>query len=140
MKDVVKVGEELCLHFVVQPTDVASFPNQMVHSVYSTFALARDVEWTTRQFVLRMKDAHEEGIGTLLQIRHVAPAFVGETVSIKGRVEKWEGSELICSFEAHVGTRLIASGMTGQKVLPQNELNNHFARVRSGASDKDLSR
>ena len=51
------------------------FSGKVVHPVCATFALARDIEWTTRQFVLQMRDDDEEGIGTMLTIDHRSPAL-----------------------------------------------------------------
>ena len=68
----------------VRPQDVAAFHDQVVHPVCSTFSLAREAEWTTRQFVLDMRDDDEEGVGTFLNIEHKAPAFIGEEILFRG--------------------------------------------------------
>jgi predicted thioesterase len=110
----------------VKPQDVASFHGVVVHNVYATFALARDAEWTTRQFVLEMKDDDEEGIGTHLSIKHRGPAFVGEEITFTGRFLRLTAGELICSFEASVGDRMIATGETGQKILKLEKIKSLF--------------
>ena len=107
---------------VVKPVDVAAFHGNVVHEVCSTFTLAREAEWTTRQFVLDMRDADEEGIGTFITVNHKAPAFVGEEILIAGKVEELNGNELICTFEAKVGERLVADGKTGQKIFKKEKL------------------
>jgi predicted thioesterase len=98
----------------------------VVHNVCSTFALARDIEWTTRQFVLEMKDADEEGIGTYLEIEHREPALVGEEITFRGKFESLTGNEIKCSFEAFVGLRLIARGRTKQKILTSDKIKSIF--------------
>ena len=128
MKSVFKKGDRKKFSKIVVSDDVAAFHGQTVHDVCSTFALARDVEWTTRQFVLEMKDDDEEGIGTFLTIQHTSPAFIGEEVVISGTVDELKGHELICSFEAKVGDRLIASGQTGQKILKKEKINSLFKK------------
>lgn len=117
MKRIFNTGDIREYTTTVKPEDVAQFQGTVVHPLYATFALARDIEWTTRQFVLEMKDDDEEGIGTYLEIRHLGPAFVGDTVTIRGRFESFADAELVCTFEAFAGERLIASGKTGQKIL-----------------------
>ena len=62
---------------------MAAFGGEVVHEVYATFALARDAEWTTRQFVLDMRDDDEEGIGTFLSIEHKSPALWGRRLIIQ---------------------------------------------------------
>ncbi|HEY9489545.1 MAG TPA: hypothetical protein VIQ51_14480 [Chryseosolibacter sp.] len=126
MKPIYKAGDLKEYRHVVKPQDVASFNGAVVHEVCSTFALARDVEWTTRQFVLDIIEEGEEGVGTFLQIRHEGPAFVGEEIIFTGIFDTLEGTELICSFEARVGTRRIASGKTGQKILTLEKIKSIF--------------
>src|SRR4051812_13627508 len=103
MKNLFHPGDEKKLSFVIKESDTPDFPTGTVHHVYSTFALARDAEWTTRQFVLEMRDEDEEGIGTRVAVNHHAPALVGETVIITGRVKKINHHEIICEFEASTG-------------------------------------
>ena len=128
MKKNVRPGDVQHYRRTVLPEDVASFHGTIIHPVCATFALARDVEWTSRLFVLQMCDADEEGIGTMLAVHHNRPAFVGEEVSYTARVESCEDNELICSFTAAVGSRLVATGTTGQKVIKRETLQSMFSR------------
>lgn len=122
MKQIFEAGDIKEFKTIVKPQDVASFEGTVVHDVCSTFALARDVEWTTRQFVLDLKEEDEEGIGTYLHIIHKSPAFVGEEITFRGKFENLTGNELKCSFEAFVGARIIATGATGQKILKHEKI------------------
>lgn len=126
MKQVFKAGDIKEYKTIVTHEDVARFHGSVVHPVCATFALARDIEWTTRQFVLEMKDDDEEGIGTYLQVRHLGPAFVGEEITIRGTYEHLTDRELLCSFEARVGNRIIATGKTGQKILKLDKIKSIF--------------
>ena len=126
MKAIFKAGDKKEYKRVVLANDVAAFHGETVHPVCSTFSLARDIEWTTRQFVLEMRDDDEEGIGTFLTIEHKSPAFVGEEIFFIGEIEQINGHELICSYQARVGTRLIAVGKTGQKILKREKISKLF--------------
>jgi fluoroacetyl-CoA thioesterase len=126
MKTTFAIGDKKKYTKTVQAGDVASFNGEVVHPVCSTFVLAREVEWTTRQFVLEMKDEDEEGVGTHLTIEHKAPAFIGEEILFTGKIEQINGHELICSFEASVGSRVIAVGKTGQKIMKKEKINKLF--------------
>jgi fluoroacetyl-CoA thioesterase len=128
MKSVFRIGDKKEYRKIVAAEDVAAFQGEIVHNVCSTFALARDVEWTTRQFVLEMKDDDEEGVGTFLTIQHRSPAFVGEQIEFFGTVDELNGHELICLFEAKVGNRLIATGKTGQKILKKEKIKSLFEK------------
>ncbi len=128
MKNIFSIGDKKEYKHIVQQTDVASFHGEVVHDVYATFALARDAEWTTRQFVLDMRDDDEEGIGTFLSIEHKSPAFVGEEIKYSAEVHQINGHELICLYEAKVGARIIATGKTGQKILKKDKINKLFSK------------
>lgn len=126
MKMPFESGHQKEYRHLVKEDEVASFHGTTVHPVYATFALARDVEWTTRQFVLEMCDPDEEGVGTFLSINHKSPAFVGEEIIFTARIEAWDGRELICTYEARVNERLIAEGKTGQKILKKDKIKKLF--------------
>lgn len=128
MKQIFKPGDRKQTTYCVTQADVAAFGGEVVHPVCSTFALGREAEWAGRQFVLDMREPHEEGIGTQLVIDHKAPAFVGEEIVVTATVEKIENHEIICSFEASVNGRIIATGKTGQKILSREKINRLFTR------------
>jgi fluoroacetyl-CoA thioesterase len=106
----------------VEPADLAHFGGVLVHAVCSTFALAQAVEWASRLFVLDLKEADEEGVGTWLTINHKRPAFPGETILITATLLSIEANQVHCSFVARVGKRLVATGETGQKILKKEKL------------------
>jgi fluoroacetyl-CoA thioesterase len=126
MKTTVKPGDRREYRRIVQSGDIASFHGKEVHPVCSTFSLARDIEWTTRLFVLDMIGPDEEGIGTFLTIEHKNPAFVGEEIMYTGWVDQLNGNELTCFYEARVGERLVAVGKTGQKIISRAKINDIF--------------
>ncbi len=123
-------GDKKQYYKKVKQDDVAAFDSGEVHPVYSTFALARDVEWAGRLFVLEMKEGDEEGIGTSLSIEHRAPAFVGEEVSIESSVLSINKNEIICKYEVYVGDRLVARGTQGQKILKKAVLEEKFDQLK----------
>ena len=132
MKGVFKTGDKKDFRKVVMKADTATFESGKVHPVYSTFALARDAEWTCRLFVLEIKEADEEGIGTFITVDHHSPALINEIVNFEAVVESIKGNEIICSYQAMVAERLIASGRQGQKVLKKTKINELFEKLRHG--------
>jgi fluoroacetyl-CoA thioesterase len=128
MKNIFKTGDQKFFERKVGESDCAIFNGELLHRVCSTFALARDFEWSSRLFFLEMKDDDEEGVGTMLSIDHKNPAFVGEEVSFTATVDKVEKNELICTIEAKVGNRIIAVGKTGQKMLKKEKLMELFRK------------
>jgi predicted thioesterase len=131
MKNIFKPGDVKEYLHVVEQADTASFAGSLVHPVYATFALARDAEWACRQFVLDMKDDDEEGIGTFVHVNHISPALVGEDVQFIAVLGAINGNEIICSYKAYVGFRLIAEGTTGQKILKKSKIQEIFKRMQN---------
>jgi fluoroacetyl-CoA thioesterase len=130
LKHIFKTGDTKQYKKIVQPNETAHFESGEVHPVYSTFALARDAEWACRLFVLEMKESHEEGIGTMVSVMHHSPALTGQEVVITATIKSLERHEIICSYEARVGERLIATGESGQKILTKEKVERLFADLK----------
>jgi fluoroacetyl-CoA thioesterase len=128
MKLIFKPGDRKNYKKVVTETDLAAFHGEVLHSVCSTFSLARDFEWSSRLFFIEMKEKDEEGVGTFLSIDHKSPAFIGEEVSFTATVVKIENNELTCMVEARTADRLVAVGTTGQKMLKKDKLKQLFTK------------
>ncbi len=128
--DLFEVGSTKTFTKLVSNEDCASFESGNVHPVYATFALGRDAEWACRLFVLEMKEAHEEGIGTFLTINHKSPALVGSTVLFTATVKSIIKNEIICTYKAQVGDRIIAEGEQGQKIIAKQKLDALFDSLK----------
>jgi len=126
MKNPFQLGAIKVFRHLVTVADIARFESGEVHAVYATFALARDAEWSGRLFVMDMKEAGEEGIGTAISVNHHAPALVGEEVVFTATLLTVERNEVKNRFEAWVGERLIASGEQTQKILSKEKLQRLF--------------
>lgn len=133
MKQLFKPGDKKIWQKEVQQTDVAAFDGKQVHPVCSTFALGREMEWASRLFVLEMREEDEEGIGTLLEVQHLSPALVGETLMIEATVDQLQEHELLCNIKVMVKDRLVATGRTGQKVLKKKTIDKIFKRLEEQA-------
>lgn len=129
MKNPFSKGDTKVHTYQVTSQDFATFQSGTVHKVCSTFVLGREMEWSSRLFVLEMIEADEEGVGTELQIKHCGPAFEGETLIVTATVERLTGNELLCKVRVTVDDRLIATGITGQKILSREKLNQIFTRL-----------
>lgn len=130
MKNIFKEGDVKLHKIRVEEKDVAAFGGEQVHPVCSTFALAREMEWSSRLFVLEMKEEDEEGIGTSLSIDHRSPALLGEELQIEARISSLQKNEILCTITVQVHGRLIAVGTTGQKVLKKEKLDKIFENLR----------
>lgn len=116
--------------YTVQPEDVASFNGKVVHEVLSTFVLTREAEWAGRLVLLPLLREGEEGIGTSVQITHLGPAFVGETIELVATPISITDGELIVAIKVMANKRPVATGTTGQKILPKSVIQKLFAKAR----------
>lgn len=130
MRDIFKIGDIKVYITTIKAEDTATFNGREVHPVCATFALARDIEWSSRLFVLEMKEDDEEGIGTMLTIEHKSPARVAEQLEITATVSELNGHELICDYVAKVGERLVAIGQTGQKILKKEKVEQLYSGIK----------
>lgn len=132
MKLLFKQGDTIQFTKVVSIDEIASFESGTVHDVYSTFALARDAEWSGRLFVLEMKEEGEEGIGTSITVEHKSPAFVGQELTFIATFEEInDRHEIITSYQVFCGQRLVAEGMQGQRILKKEKIDAIFASLRN---------
>jgi fluoroacetyl-CoA thioesterase len=128
MKEIFKIGDRKIYTRTVTDADIAAFHGKVVHPVCSTFALARDMEWSSRLFVLEMKEEDEEGVGTFIHIEHQSPAFVNDELKFIATLVSVNTNEIVCDIEVLAGDRTIASGKTGQKILKKERLAKLFSR------------
>ena len=126
MKNPFPIGHTLLYTHTVTEADTARFAAGEVHPVYATFALARDAEWSGRLFVLAMKEAGEEGIGTALTIEHLSPAGIGTEVRFEAVLTAVAGNEVSTSFTAFAGERILATGTQKQKIVSETKLQRLF--------------
>jgi predicted thioesterase len=129
VKNIFKQGDKKLFEHIVQQSDIASFKTETVHPVYATFAIARDAEWSSRLFVIEMKEENEEGIGTFVHVEHLSPAFVGDKIIFEATIIEVFKNSVECSFTATCSGRLIAKGKTGQKILPKSSIENIFKNL-----------
>ncbi|MGB1038707.1 MAG: thioesterase family protein [Bacteroidia bacterium] len=132
MKQLFRHGDTKEFYKTVGKKDAATFNGVMVHPYYSTYAVARDAEWTSRQFVLDMKEYDEEGIGTYVNVEHKSPAPIGAEVRFIATIKSVHNNEVHCTITARVGNRLIANIETGQKILDADELESLKRVSKSG--------
>lgn len=123
------IGDTQAFIHLVTEVDTARFDSGEVHPVYSTFALARDAEWSGRLFVLEMKEADEEGIGTGITVMHRSPALIGEEILFTATLIEVNKNEVITEYTAKVGERLIAEGKQWQKILKKEKISKLFSSL-----------
>jgi len=137
MRLIFKAGDRKSYTHRVTESDLPAFAGdprsanqKALHPVYSSYALARDAEWTCRLFVLEMLEEDEEGIGTAITLEHLSPALKGSEVCFEAVLESIEGNRIRCRFTAHVNERLIARGTQEQAIVKKERLERLFQSLK----------
>lgn len=117
MKNPFKKGDTKTFERKVTVEHIAKFDTGTVHQLYATFAIAQDMEWVCRLFVLEMLEEGEEGIGTQLSIEHISPCLLGEVATHIATLEYVENNTVFCSVTVQSGERIIAKGTQTQKII-----------------------
>ncbi len=100
-----------------------------IHPVYATYWIARHMEEAGRKVILPFLEEDDEGLGTAVEVKHLASALPGMRVEVIAKHVGTEGRKIVCECTAtsELGD-LIATGSTEQVVLPA-------AKVQSGFDD-----
>jgi fluoroacetyl-CoA thioesterase len=101
----------------VTEADVAAFADGVVHHVYGTAAMVRDMEYAARLVLLDLLEAGEEGVGAEVWCRHLEPVAVGATVELLATAVEQADRRLVCQVEAWRGDRLAGEGRVVQVVV-----------------------
>ena len=102
-----------------------------VHPVYATYWLAKHMEEAGRKVILPFLEAEDEGIGSAVAVRHLAPVLPGMRVHVTAAHAGTEGNRVLarCSAWSELGD-LVGEGETEQVILPRGWLDRRLAALR----------
>ncbi len=118
MKPTMQVKNTVTISFKVEECMQPVFEGKIIHRVCSTWDLAHQFELAARKVLVPHLEKDEEGIGSRVSIDHCSPALLGSIVVVTATVIKTGETEVVCSIEAKVGARLVATGEQIQRVFP----------------------
>jgi predicted thioesterase len=104
-----------------------------VHPVYSTYFLAKHMEEVSRTLVLPYLEDGEEGIGHVVNVRHLSSALPGMTVTLTGtNTGSEDGRRVVVSCRAvsELGD-VVGEGETVQVVVAEDWLQQRFDELRT---------
>lgn len=102
------------------------------HPVYATYWLAKHMEETSRKLLLPHLEAGEEGIGHLVETRHLSSALVGMRVTVSSTYdpERSDGRRVAARCVARSELEdVVGEGRTEQFVLPRQAIEDRFAAL-----------
>ena len=117
MKSRPKIGAVGELRFVVEQKHVIDFATDGMPAVLSTPNLVGLLERTARETMLPFLEANERTVGIELDLRHLAPTPLGQSVICTTRVIHAEGTQVTFQVEARDPHEVIARGIHKRAVI-----------------------
>ena len=98
MKDSLKAGVSFTAKALVEKDKTIGFMGEGLR-VYATPCMVQDTERTCRDFMLEHLEDGEDSVGARVEIDHLGPTLIGQTVEIEGRVTEIEGPRVLFEVE-----------------------------------------
>jgi len=98
------------------------FEGVLVHPVYATWIMVRDMEVTGRKLLAPYLEPHEEGVGAHIRVDHRSPATIGARVLIRAEATAVTAHKLTCRMTATCDNRLVGQGEFVQVLLSKTRL------------------
>ena len=101
-----------------------------VHPVYATYWLAKHMEEAGRKLILPFLEPGDEGIGSAVAVRHLAPAFPGMRVDVVAEHARTEDNRVHARCRAwnELGD-LVGEGSTEQTILRRTGIEARLAAL-----------
>ena len=117
MKARPKIGTSQELAFKVETKHAIDFAEGGMPAVLSTPNLVGLLERAAREALAACLDDNERSVGLEIELRHLAPTPIGQTVRCIARVIGTEGRQVTFQVEAHDERELIARGLHIRRVI-----------------------
>ena len=117
MKSRPKIGEVGELHIPTDMKHAVEFHGEGMPAVVSTPNLIQFLERTARHTLTPHLDADERSVGVEIDIKHLAPTPVGQTIHCTARVIAVEGTKFQFQIEARDEHEIILRGLHKRAVI-----------------------
>jgi predicted thioesterase len=111
------------LAFQIELQHAIDFANGGMPAVLSTPNLVGFLERTAREAMAGCLDDNERSVGTEIELRHLAPTPVGQTIHCTARVIHTEDREVTFQISARDECELIARGLHKRAVIRTESFN-----------------
>lgn len=99
MKDSMKAGVSFTATAEIEKDKTIGFMGEDLR-VYATPFMVQDTERSCRNFMLEHLEEGEDSVGARVEIDHLGPTLIGQTVEIEGKVTEVEGPRV--QFEVEI--------------------------------------
>ena len=134
MKGRPKIGAQAELRFAVAAEHAIDFARNGMPAVLSTPTLVGFLERTAREVMLPLLDANERTVGIEIEVRHLAPTPVGQSVTCIARVIQVESTQATFQVEARDEQEIIARGLHKRQVIRVEPFAHRVARKAASTS------
>ncbi len=117
MKSHPRIGETGEQAIPTEAKHAVEFAGDGMPAVVSTPHLVGFLERTARQTIAPHLDANERSVGIELDIRHLAPTPVGQTIHCTARVIAVDGSKITFQVEARDAYEVIVRGLHKRAII-----------------------
>ena len=117
MKSRPKIGEVGELTVATDLKHVVEFAGDGMPAVVSTPSLVGFLERTARQTLAPHLDADERSVGIEIDIRHLAPTPVGQTIHCRAQVIAVEDRKVTFQIEARDAHEIIMRGLHKRAII-----------------------
>jgi fluoroacetyl-CoA thioesterase len=117
MKSRPKIGEVSELHVPTDMSHTVEFVGNGMPAVVSTPNIIQFLERTARHLLTPHLEKDERSVGLEIDIRHLAPTPVGQTIHCTARVMSVEGSKIQFQIEARDAHEVIVRGLHKRAVI-----------------------
>lgn len=102
-----------------------------LHPVYATYWMAKHMELAGRKIILPFLEEGEEGIGSAVNVNHLASALPGMSIKVVAEHTRTEGNRIFASMKAwNALGDLIGEGSTEQVILPKAKIERIFEKLQ----------
>jgi fluoroacetyl-CoA thioesterase len=117
MKSRPKIGTVGEQSFPTEAKHAVEFAGNGMPAVVSTPSLVGFLERTARETITDCLDADERSVGTELDIRHLAPTPVGQTIHCRAQVIAVEDRKITFQIEARDAREVIMRGLHQRAII-----------------------
>ena len=128
MKSKPRIGTVGELKFVVAQEHVIDFATGGMPAVLSTPRLVALIERTARESLYPFLNDNERTVGAEIEIRHLAPTPLGQSVTIITRIIGTEARTVDFQFEVRDAHEIVARGLHKRAVITVESFAKRVAR------------
>jgi len=100
MKDSLKAGVSHAEKISIDKDRTIAFMGDDLR-VYATPSMVLDVEHTCRELLLSHHDDGEDSVGARVEIDHMGPTLLGQTITVTAEVAEVEGPRVVFDVNVH---------------------------------------